>query len=88
MKTLLELAYNKHKDWINIVKSFGCNPSYAEDVVMEMYMQLDKDIKRGLDLSYKEDINYYYCYKVLRGIYFNINQARALYLCQVAYTFP
>jgi hypothetical protein len=72
MKTLLELAYNKHKDWINIVKSFGCNSSYAEDVVMEMYIQLDKDIKRGLDLSYKEDINYYYCYKVLRGIYFNI----------------
>ena len=72
MKTLLELAYNKHKDWISIVKSFGCNPSVAEDIVQEMYIQLHLDINKGLDLSYKNDINHYYCYKVLRGIYCNI----------------
>lgn len=71
-KTLLELAYKKHKDWINITKSFGCNPSSAEDIVSEMYIQLHNDIVKGLDLSYKGDINHYYCYKVLRGIYYNI----------------
>ena len=54
MKTLLELAYDKHKDWINIVKSFGCNPSNAEDIVQEMYLQLHFDIMKGLDL---EDLN-------------------------------
>jgi hypothetical protein len=77
MKTLLELAYDKHRDWVNIVKSFGCNPSSAEDIVMEMYLQLHKDISKGLDFSYNDQINHYYCYKVLRGIYCNIYKKEA-----------
>jgi DNA-directed RNA polymerase specialized sigma24 family protein len=72
MKTLLELAFNKHKDWINIVISFGCNPSTAEDIVQEMYIQLHYDTMKGLDFSYNDDINHYYCFKILRGIYCNI----------------
>jgi len=77
MKSLVELAYDKHKDWINIVKSFGANKNYAEDIVMEMYIQLICDIKKGLDLSYNQDINTYYCYKVLRGIYLNTHKKEA-----------
>jgi RNA polymerase sigma factor (sigma-70 family) len=77
MKSLVELAYNKHKDWINIVKSFGCNPSLAEDVVQEMYIQIHLDICKGLDISYNGDINHYYCYKVLRGIFLNIHKKEA-----------
>lgn len=77
MKTLIELAYNKHKDWINIVKSFGCNESYAEDIVQEMYIQLHLDTQKGIDFSYGEDINHYYCYKLLRGIYLNIFKKEA-----------
>ena len=46
MTPILELAYKKHNDWNNIVKSFGCNPSMSEDVVMEMYIQLDADVKK------------------------------------------
>ena len=72
MKTLLELAFEKHNDWISIVKSFGCNPSSAEDIVQEMYIQLHHDTMKGLDFSYKDDINHYYCFKILRGIYCNI----------------
>ena len=72
MKSILELAYKKHSDWNNIVKSFGCNHSMSEDVVQEMYIQLDADVKKGLDLYYKDQINHYYCYKVLRGIYTNL----------------
>ena len=53
MTPILELAYKKHSDWNNIVKSFGCNPSMSEDVVMEMYIQLDADVKKGLDLLAK-----------------------------------
>jgi len=77
LKTLIELAYNKHKDWINIVKSFGCNESYAEDIVQEMYIQLHLDTQKGIDFSYGEDINHYYCYKLLRGIYLNIFKKEA-----------
>ena len=77
MSKLIELAYNKHKDWINIVKSFGCNESYAEDIVQEMYIQLHLDTQKGIDFSYGEDINHYYCYKLLRGIYLNIFKKEA-----------
>ena len=59
MKSLVELAYDKHKNWIGIVKSFGCKPSLAEDVVQEMYIQLICDVQKGLDLWYNNDINTY-----------------------------
>jgi len=77
MRSLVEVAFLKHKDWINIVKSFGCNPSLAEDVVQEMYIQIHLDIHKGLDISFNDDINHYYCYKVLRGIYLNIHKKEA-----------
>ena len=77
MKTLIEIAYLKHQDWINVVKSFGCNESTAEDIVQEMYLQLITDVQKGLDLWYGEDVNHYYCYKVLRGIYLNIYKKEA-----------
>ena len=80
MKSLVELAYDKHKDWINIVKSFGANKNYAEDIVQEMYIQLICDIQKGLDLWYNDDCNTYYIYKVLRGIYLNTHKKEAKFL--------
>lgn len=77
MKSLVELAYDKHKNWIGIVKSFGCKPSLAEDVVQEMYIQLICDVQKGLDLWYNGDCNTYYIYKVLRGIYLNTHKKEA-----------
>ena len=72
MKSLVELAYDKHKTWISIVRSFGVNKDFAEDVVQEMYLQLIDYIQRGYDLWYNDnEINTYFCYKVLRGIYLN-----------------
>ena len=77
MKTIIDIAFDKHKEWIKVVKSFGCNPSQAEDVVQEMYLQLHKDLNKGLDFTYKDDINHYYVYKVLRGIFCNIYKKEA-----------
>ena len=77
MKTIIEIAFDKHKEWIKVVKSFGCNPSQAEDVVQEMYLQLHKDLNKGLDFSYKDDINHYYENKILRGIFCNIYKKEA-----------
>ena len=77
MKSLVELAYNKHKTWVKIVKSFGANKNYAEDIVMEMYIQISLDVSKGLDLWYNDDINTYYVYKVLRGIYLNTHKKEA-----------
>ena len=77
MKSLVELAFEKHKQWIRTVRSFGCYPSLAEDVVQSMYIQLICDIQKGLDLWYGNEINSYYVYKVLRGIYLNTHKKEA-----------
>ncbi len=37
----LATLYKHHKDWIGIVRSFG-ESIYAEDIVQEMYLRLDK----------------------------------------------
>ena len=42
-----------------------------------MYLQLHKDLNKGLDFSYKDDINHYYVYKILRGIFCNIYKKEA-----------
>ena len=76
MKTILELAYNYHKEWIRVVISFGCNPSQAEDVVSEMYIQLHNDLDKNIDFTYKDDVNKYYCYKILRGIFLSLNKKK------------
>ena len=56
---VLEKLTRKHKDWIAIVKSFGVD-DYAEDLVQEMYVRVIKYLRNGKDLSYGDDINYYY----------------------------
>ena len=77
MRTIIDIAFDKHKEWIKVVKSFGCNPSQAEDVVQEMYLQLHRDLNKGLDFTYNDEVNYFYVYKILRGIYCNIYKKEA-----------
>ena len=62
---------DRHKDWIRIVKSFGVG-AYAEDLVQEMYIRVLKYIRKGKDLSYKDDINYLYIYQMLRHMSINL----------------
>ena len=45
MEKDIENLYLKHKIWIKIVKSFGCNNSIAEDIVQEMYIKIILKIK-------------------------------------------
>jgi len=70
MSKLILKAAKKHNDWIKIVKSFGCRPEISEDIVQEMYIYLIKYEKKGIDIWYNDDeLNYYYIFKQLRGIY-------------------
>ncbi len=69
---ILEKAYKKHNDWIRIVVSFGCNKSTAEDIVQEGYIKIDEMTKKGKDLTYKDDINYWYVYKILRHLFLHL----------------
>ena len=68
MNPLEKLAL-KHKTWVRTVISFGCDPAIAEDIVQEAYIKINKLIEKGLDISYGEEINYFYVYKTLKTLY-------------------
>lgn len=71
----LEKLYKKHTTWVDIVQSFGCNKDTAEDIVMEMYIKIKKNIDNGLDISYGEnDINYYYIFRTLSGMFLDLKR--------------
>lgn len=73
MKTPVELAYDKHNQWVDIVQTFGgLNREECEDVVQTMYILLIKNTKKGIDYLYKDEINYYYVFKLLRGLYVDL----------------
>ena len=64
MTDVLSQIFKKHIVWIEIVESFGCNKETAEDIVMEMYIKIKKNLDKGLDIKYGEnDYNYYYIFK-------------------------
>ena len=73
MKTPVEKAYDRHEKWIEIVRSFGgLRETEIEDIVSELYILLIKNTQKGVDFSYNEDKNYYYCYRILRGLYVDL----------------
>ena len=47
-KTMILVAA-KHKEWVEIVLSFGCNKEIAEDIVQEMYYKIQLKLEKGLD---------------------------------------
>jgi DNA-directed RNA polymerase specialized sigma24 family protein len=71
---ILELAFKRHKNWIEIVESFGCNRDTAEDLVQEMYIKLDRIASSGADLMYKDDINYFYVFKMLSTMFLDLKR--------------
>ena len=71
---ILELAFKRHKNWIEIVESFGCNKDTAEDLVQEMYIKLDRIASSGTDLMYKDDINYFYVFKMLSSMFLDLKR--------------
>jgi len=73
LKTPVEKAYDRHDKWIEIVRSFGgLRETEIEDIVSELYILLIKNTQKGVDFSYNDDINYYYCYRILRGLYVDL----------------
>ena len=68
------LIAQKHDKWIDIVLSFGCNKITAEDLVQEMYYKIQLKLQDGLDISYENDINYYYIFKTLRTMFYDLKR--------------
>ena len=63
---MLHKIYKDHKKWINTTKKMGCTQEEAEDIVGEMYCIIGKMLNNGLDISYGDEVNYYYIYMTLR----------------------
>jgi len=77
MKKDIEQLYDKHKTWIKIVKSFGCNDAIAEDLVQEMYIKIIIKVKNGLDIRYNEkEINYYYIFRTLNSLFIDLTRKK------------
>lgn len=68
------LIAEKHKNWIEIVISFGCQKETSEDIVQEMYIKIHKKLKNGLDIMYNDEINYYYIFKTLRSLFYDLKR--------------
>ena len=66
---ILKKLFEKHKDWCDIVQSFGCNPDTAEDIVQSMYLKIGKLVADGKDITYGEDINHFYIFRTLTTLF-------------------
>lgn len=72
---VLEIIFKKHRDWCEIVESFGVNSDTAEDIVMEMYIKIDKLVKGGTDIMYNEqEVNYYYVFRTLQTLFLDLKR--------------
>jgi len=75
--TTLQKIAEKHSDWLRVVKSFGCEGDKCEDIVQEMYLKAHTLINNGTDISYGEDINHFYIYRILRSLFIDLCRKEA-----------
>ncbi len=66
---MLEKVYESHNKWINTVLKMGASQYEAEDVVGSMYLILGQMLNKGLNISYGDEVNYFYIYKTLKTSY-------------------
>jgi len=74
IKDKMILIAKKHKTWIDIVMTFGCNKRTAEDLTQEMYIKIQLKLENGLDIMYNDEINYYYIFKTLRTLFLDLKR--------------
>ena len=73
---MLEKIFTSHKKWINTVLKFGCSKEEAEDIVGDMYCIIGKMLSKGLDISYGDDVNYYYIYLTLKTSFLQLKRRK------------
>jgi len=77
IKKQMQLLAKKHRSWIDIVCSFGCDRQLAEDITQEMYIKIQLKLEKGLDISYGEnDINYYYIFRTLNSLFIDLKRKK------------
>jgi len=68
------LVAKKHDTWVDIVSTFGCTRTVAEDITQEMYIKIQLQVEKGLDITYQDDINYYYIFKTLKTLFLDLKR--------------
>jgi len=63
---MFEKIYQDHAKWINTTLKFGCTKEEAEDIVGNMYVIIGTMLNKGLNISYGDQVNYYYIYLTLK----------------------
>ena len=74
MQWLAEVAKH-HKDYVRVVQRLG-EHFYAEDLVQEMYLRLERN-KRPEDIIIDGKINQYYIYLTLKSLFLNFKKAKS-----------
>ena len=67
MTTVLDLLAGHHKEWIKMVHKFGAG-SYAEDIVQEMNIRLNKYVENQKRIMYKNQPNKLFVWVTLRNM--------------------
>ena len=73
-KEVMILVAKKHNTWVDIVSTFGCTRTVAEDITQEMYIKIQLQVEKGLDITYEDDINYYYIFKTLKTLFLDLKR--------------
>lgn len=80
-RSVLEIISDRHKEWVYLVKCFGCDIHTAEDIVQDMYIKMHKVISSGVNIMYNEtEINSYYVLKTLKSIFIDYKRRNKITL--------
>jgi RNA polymerase sigma factor (sigma-70 family) len=75
--TVLHLLASKHKDWVKMAYSFGAG-DYAEDIVQEMYIRLNKYVEDPERIMYKDEPNKLFVWVTLRNMVRNFQNKKSM----------
>ncbi len=81
MTRLIDRLALKNEDWIRVVCSFGAPRHEAQDVVQNMYIKMHEWESKGKNsiLYNKNEVNYYFVFKVLRTLFLDEKRATKNY---------
>lgn len=79
--SVLNLLASKHSEWVKMAYSFGAG-DYAEDIVQEMYIRLNKYVDDPERIMYKDEPNKLFVWVTLRNMVRNFqNKKQIVHYC-------
>ena len=84
---MLELLAKQHDDWIRIAYNMTEDMDEAQDLVQEMYLVVIEGKRSIKDITYKDQINRYFVWKLLRSLfvdeYRRRNSKKSIKTCEI-----